>query len=302
MGCASWRAHDRVREHAEVAPASSVIRGSRRRPPQTSQSAVLGLNEVGVTDAIMATLWRFGPSAAAFAVSPGAEANHVGADIAIVHSAKKRVLLYQAKLGQLQNDDAFHLKTAVGAKQVRMLTRQRVTLDKRNYRITGRIAVYQADSTPFIARCNGPFPYLWGDEHFLGPYSLGRSRQPQVARWYYEEVLVGRRCSPSGILAAAVAGTTPVARVPARSTWPWEFDAYEWMRRSSPLDRIRGAGSADRPMNESEARLDERAPDFDEYSPVAAEPPSPEATAGMARQLAERLNLGSRAQLFVIQI
>src|SRR5690242_18141946 len=130
MGCASWRAHNRVREHAEVAPASSVIRGSRRRAPQTSQSGVLGLNEVGVTDAVMATLWRFGPSAAAFAVSPGAEANHVGADMAIVHSAKKRILLYQAKLGQLQVDDAFHFKTKVGANQIRMLTRQRVTLDK----------------------------------------------------------------------------------------------------------------------------------------------------------------------------
>src|SRR6266851_274931 len=91
MGCASWRSHNRLREHAALAPLSGVIRGSASL--RLGSAAVLGLNEVGVTDLVMATIWRFGPSAVAYGVSPGAEANHLGADIAIVHTATSRILL-----------------------------------------------------------------------------------------------------------------------------------------------------------------------------------------------------------------
>src|SRR5258708_26375632 len=89
MGCASWRSHHRLREHAALAPLGGAIQGSKS--PKLAHTEVLGLNEVGVTDLVMATIWRFGPQAAAYAVSPGAEANHLGADIAILHQRTSRI-------------------------------------------------------------------------------------------------------------------------------------------------------------------------------------------------------------------
>ncbi len=56
MGCASWRARHGLLEYADLAPVGDVIRGGRRRAPSVVRPRVLGLNEVGVTDAVMATI------------------------------------------------------------------------------------------------------------------------------------------------------------------------------------------------------------------------------------------------------
>src|SRR6266705_316176 len=44
-------------------------------------------------------------------------------------------------------------------------------------------------------------------------------------------MLASIACSPSGILAALVpGGDGRLTSVATASTWPWEFDVYEWLR------------------------------------------------------------------------
>jgi hypothetical protein len=297
MGCASWRAHHRLREYAELAPAGGIIRGGPISQPSTQHVEALGLNEVGVTDSVMATLWRFGPNAAAFAVSPGAESNHLGADIAIVHSGTRRVLLYQAKLAWFDGE-TFRLKSDAPAAQVSMLARNSVVLDGVDFAVTGRLAAYQADVTPFLGRGE---PFFWFDEweRLLrrGPLRRDFARRPDVGRRYYEEVLLDG-CSPSGVLAAPVSGDSIVSTVEPSKCWPWEFDTYEWLRGSSPLDASDvGDGEAAAPA----PNLTERVPNFEPYVPAAREQPGVDSQR-TALQLATQLNLPVGRLLNVIQL
>ena len=297
MGCASWRAHHRLREYAELAPAGGIIRGGPTLQPITQRVAPLGLNEVGVTDSVMATLWRFGPNAAAYAVSPGAESNHLGADIAIVHSGTRRVLLYQAKLAWFDGA-MFRLKSDAPAAQVSMLARTSVVLDGVDFAVTGRLAVYQADSTPFLGSCE---PFFWFDEwerHFRrGPRRRDFARRPEVGRRYYEGVLRDG-CSPSGVLAAPISGDSIVSAVEPSKCWPWEFDTYEWLRGSSPLDTL---DEGDSEAAASAPNLTERVPSFEPYEPAAREQPEVDSQQ-TAIQLATQLNLPAGRLLNVIQL
>jgi hypothetical protein len=295
MGWASWRSHYRLREHAALAPVGGTIRAGAG--PIRGSTSVLGLNEVGVTDLVMATIWRFGPRAAAYAVSPTAEANHLGADIAIIHPATTRLLLYQAKLAHLQSE-TYILKSPVTVSQMRLLNRRYVTLDGDRYRISGRLALYQADSTQFIHRCpnsrlfGGPEWWEWRWRHGLRDSALEQPI-PEMGRHYYEEILAGCGCSPSGILASPVMRLrTPLPSIPSATTWPWEFDTYEWLRGASPLE-----GLGDR----TEGQVDplDRAPEFEPYRPTSADVSS-EAASRIALQLAQQLRLPSNHHVYVV--
>jgi hypothetical protein len=297
MGCASWRAHHRLREYAELAPAGGIIRGGPTSQPITQRVAPLGLNEVGVTDSVMATLWRFGPNAAAYAVSPGAESNHLGADIAIVHSGTRRVLLYQAKLAWFDGA-IFRLKSDAPAAQVSMLARTSVVLDGVDFAVTGRLAAYQADVTPFLGRGE---PFFWFEEwerHFRrGPLRRDFARRPEVGRRYYEEVLRDG-CSPSGVLAAPISGDSIVSAVERSKCWPWEFDTYEWLRGSSPLDASdAGDGEAAAPA----PNLRERVPNFEPYEAAPREQPESDPLQTVL-QLAVQLGLPTGRSLSLIQL
>ena len=288
MGCASWRSHERVSEHAALAPAGATIRG--RASPGIGPVAVLGLNEVGVTDLVMAALWRFGPHAAAYAVSPSSEANHLGADIAILHPASLRLVLYQSKLARY-NSGEYLLKSRLTASQTRLLGRRSVDLGGTRFRVTGRLALYQGDLTPFIGLCPHPRPHsileLWAAHNSAAP-------APEVGRWYYEQVLAGCGCSPSGVLAAPVSRSARgITSVDASTTWPWEFDLYEWFRGNSPLD-----GGTNGP----DERLERGgyAPDFGRYIPTAGEAATSENAAALAQELAQRLRLPVSQRLYLI--
>lgn len=305
MGCASWRSHHRLLEHAAFAPLGGAIRGGA--VPTFGSADVLGLNEVGVTDLVMVTIWRYGPSAAAYAVSPAAEAHHLGSDIAIIHPATTRVLLYQAKLAYFDSD-AFLLKSPVTIPQMRLLNRRTVTLNGTVYTITGRLALYQATSTPFIQRCRDSYMYTpleWWDRWWGLSESVLNQREPELGRRYYEEVLVPCGCSPSGIVACS-APLLPnrLRSVPASQTWPWEFDFYEWVEGSSPLDshpwspraRVRGRRRAER--GDPATQLGQP-PDFRPYRPTVGEP-APEAASETAVQLAQQLRLPVSRRLHVV--
>ena len=154
MGCASWRSHNRLSEHAALAPVAGVIRGGTS--PRIDIADVLDLNEVGVTDAVLAAIWRFGPRSAAYGISSRAEARHLGADIAVVHLPTSRILLYQAKLAR-HDDGAFCLKSPATREQLALLRRRRpIEIQGTRYWTTGRLALYQQDLTPHLGHCAPP--------------------------------------------------------------------------------------------------------------------------------------------------
>lgn len=289
MGCASWRAHDRLGEHAALAPVGGVIRQAGGLPV-FGQAAVLGLNEVGVTDVVMATLWRCGPRAAAFSVSAGAETHHLGADIAVVRPATARIVHYQAKLASLDGTD-FTLKSPVTKAQVNKLNRRTVTIEGLRYQVSGRLALYQADTTPFLRDGCGyctPVPHfprwLWSG------HGSASTPDPEIGRRYYEHALVQCRCSPSGIVAAPVPARGCRAAVVKESvTWPWEFDIHEWLAARSPLDH-------------TPEGLDERSPGFEEYVPAAGERPSQERVDAAAAEFADQLRLPASQRLYMIML
>lgn len=291
MGCAAWRARSRLLEHAALAPIGGTLRGGPVVPLRTSSPGVLGLNEVGVTDAIMATLWQFGPRAAAYAVSQGAESNHLGADIAIIHSSTDRLLLYQSKLGRVEADQ-LTLKSPVTASQGKLLRRRRVPISGRTYDVTGRLAIYQCDSTPFISRCDHHLEFEWW--HRWSPWRRGQrfEHDPAVGRWYYENALSHCGCSSSGVLACARPDRDPTSEVPLADTWPWEFDLYRWFEGGSPFDSPGGDGR----------RLRETAPDFEPYRPGSGEPRDLPGVDELASELAGALGLPESYRLFVIQL
>jgi hypothetical protein len=293
MGCASWRTRHRLLEYAAVAPAGRIIRGGSASGLSLQANRDLGLNEVGVTDSVMAALWRFGPTGAAYAVSSGAESNHLGADIAIVHSATNRVLLYQAKLAR-QDESRFELKSHATNDQIALLEQTSVYLKGASFGVTGHLALYQADMAPFLDRCRSDLWFDWWHPWRWHPGWPSRSFEPlpDVGRDYYKEILSSRGCSPSGVLAAAVTGPVPIASVAISSTWPWEFDTHEWLQGASRIDAGTGPhGEADSP------HLDQP-PEFGPYQPSPREPPEDAAT--FADQLASQLNLPVTRQLFVV--
>jgi hypothetical protein len=294
MGCASWRAHHRLREYAETAPSGGIIRGGPRSQPTTRPAVALGLNEVGVTDAVMAVLWRLGPEASAYSISPGAESNHLGADIAFVHSATKRVLLYQAKLAKLDGT-VFRLKSDASTDHVEMLTRASVKLNGVAFAVTGRMALYQTDSTPFLKEGDHFWFDEWEDRWHRGSLHREFTRRPEAGGRYYEHVL-RHGCSPSGVLAAPVPDSAPVSAVVASASWPWEFDMYDWLGGLSPLHEEVDAAVSERVVN-----FDERVPDFAPYSPTESGAPAGEA-AELALQLATQLNFASGRVLYMVHI
>jgi hypothetical protein len=285
MGCASWRAHFRLREHAGLAPTGGTITQSRTAPVLGSAN-ILGLNEVGVTDLVMATIWRFGPNAAAYAVSAAAEANHLGADIAIIQPGSHRLVLYQAKIARLVTG-TYRLKSRLTPSQIRLLSSEHVTLQGSEYLVTGRLALYQVDHTPFLHRCVGGLLFRGPDWWWPGDPV---SPDPNVGRQYYEDVLAGCGCSPSGVLASPVPLQTDAAMsLPALNTWPWEFDIYEWLRGFAPLDDQ---------GNRDERRLT-TGPRFEPYLPTTSQVSQEQASA-MATELARRLRLPRTLRLYVV--
>ena len=285
MGCASWSASARLERHAAVASAARALRESGGQPVFESVTA-LSLNEVGVTDEVMDTLWQCGPTAASYAVTAGAETHHVGADIAILRPSTTKLIHYQAKLGRLDGSN-FCLKTPVSQAQVQKLNRRTVPIQGVTYTVTGRIAVYQANERPFLrGACS-----MCALRHFPWPLvALSRwdnTPDPTIGRNYYKEVLAACRCSPSGVVAAPVPPRGSRVTVIRRdTTWPWEFDFHEWVHARSPLD---GGGE-----------LSDDLPEFEEYRSVAEESLSQDQVERIAAELAVGLDLPASQQLHLI--
>lgn len=290
MGCASWRVRHRYREYSALAPAGGAISGGPKTRPTFTSVEPWGLNEVGVTDGTMVTLWKAGPNGASYAVTSGAESQHLGADIALVHRRTNRILLYQAKLARLERG-VFRLKSVAPAAQVRRLRRRSVVLSGVQYAVTSRFALYQIDDAPFLQHCFlEPLrcwrPWSW--ESVIVP-------RPQIGRDYYKDVLRHGPCSPSGILAAPVVGREAVTSIRGSLTWPWEFDAHEWLGGSSRLD------SSEWPSDAATADEQNPTPEFRAYEPQGGRAAA-DGIADDAVALADQLRLPARWMLNVVSI
>lgn len=206
-------------DYASAAPLGVTFAGSKQVTVTTP--SVLGLNEVGVTDAVMATMWRCGPLRSAASTTGPAEKHHFGSDIAIVDRPQRRLILYQAKLGSLDSRGNFDLKSPVSANQVRLLQQAEVSVAGTTFAVTGRLAIYQTDHLPYTyGHGIVPWPGL------LWPWQKG----PSDAIQYFDTFLGPHSFSPCGVMAAAVsAGNSSIRSVPAKATWPWEFDTYHWV-------------------------------------------------------------------------
>ncbi len=183
-----------------MAPVGHVIRGGTSL--RIEDAEIDGLNEVGITDGVLAAIWRFGPNAAVYAISSHAEANHLGADIAIVQLSASRILLYQAKLARLR-DDVYKLKSQVTKSQLilqlKLLRRRRpIEILGIRYQITSRLALYQHDLTPYLANAPMFIPNQWWRfwPDVPGPLPAGISWEfkpaPLTGRQYYETMLASR--------------------------------------------------------------------------------------------------------------
>lgn len=294
MGCASWRARRRLVEYASLAPDGGVISSGPHGLPQIGVPQSWGLSEVGVTDAVMTTLWRAGPNGAAYAVSSRTESAHLGADLAIIRRQQRRIMLHQAKLARLDGSD-FRLKSRVSQGQARLLRRREVTVNGTCYTVTGRLALYQAEWMPFPDRCDliewcGP----WGIRWFRDPERQRWERDPAIGRDYYKRVL-DLLWSPAGVLAAPVVRARPMSSIPARATWPWEFDFYHWCGDTSWLDTPGGSGSQD-------PDFEPLPPRFEPYEAARGANPPRDLADILASELPERLGLPRSRQLHVIVI
>lgn len=203
LGLASWRAHLSLAEYAGAAPGGMVFAGAKSAQVQTPKA--LGLNEVGVTDSVIATMWRCAPVSTAASTTGPAEKHHFGADLAIVDLNGNRLLLYQAKLGSLSPSGDLVLKSQVPSGQVKLLRRKSVIVGGNRFSITGRLAIYQVDYTPHLHLPAGfSLP-----ASVLIPFGAG----PADAVQYFQNVLGPHSISPSGVLAAAI----PLGRHPLRA-------------------------------------------------------------------------------------
>jgi hypothetical protein len=298
MGCASWRSRHRLLEHAALAPPRGTLYGGKRICSGLTDA--LGLNEVGVTDLVLAAIWRFGPEELAYGVSSRAESDQLGADIAILHQAELRILLYQAKLATYDGG-VFKLKSRVTDSQIKLLAKRAVRIDGAKYSVTGRLALYQTGMTPFIRSCP-PYrmPIAWWGSRWgeWEPTPETKAREPQIGRRYYQDFLFTHRCSPSGIVATPIPSTSEEAkRIAASSAWPWEFETYEWCQGIDTL--------SEREKNIDRQLFSETVPDFEEYiqtDQVNPEAPTPQRASDMAVQLHQQFRLPANHRLYLIII
>lgn len=97
MGIASWRVRATLEEYAQSVASPGAVLQLSGNGVVTGRPEPWSLNEVGVTDAAMAALWRHAPADMTYVVSSQAEAAVLGGDLAIVDGSQA-IRVYQAKL------------------------------------------------------------------------------------------------------------------------------------------------------------------------------------------------------------
>lgn len=266
MGIASWRVRAALQEYAGASdlPSSGILAISRGGVVADRPDA-WSLNEVGVTDAVMAALWRHAPENMTYAISSGAENSVFGGDLAIVGSQTIRI--YQAKLVQRVDYSSreYVLKSRLEDKHIRLLNTSTFSWKGSTYHKSGYLALYQRE-LPVLDGVIVPKRSAWW---LQAAVSLNA---PHLGGVYYWDMMekgrgpAARRASARGIMAAPVpspAGNRGVASVPLDDSWPWEYGVADPKGSPSPATSpISGAtaggdswpqGSAEKPLEPGNA-------------------------------------------------
>jgi hypothetical protein len=291
MGAASFRVRERMREYAAgVSPTSGLAASS----PQASGSISAlskgldpwSVDERGLTDLVMSTLWWFGPSRAehvsCLAVTQSGESKATGADVAFVDVASHRILVYQSKVAYRHSDGVrFELKNAVKAHHPVLLGKTQLDFNGTSHGFEGRLALY--NTAPASESDESDFePWYWSGDLFglrrrLWHSALltNYSNDPRLGQDLYTQALVRGSWSARGVLAARLPALDPITRrhLSISATWPCEWDFYAWaLRRSiwSPNGDLDRAVLSDL---------------FNQYEQGFVEGPSADEAADVARRL-----------------
>ena len=263
-----------------VAPKLQSVINVARQPVEPS-----AIDERGITDLVMSTLWWFGPSrmthVSSLAVSQSGESKATGADIAFVDVANHRILVYQSKVATLDATQAqFELKSGVKKHHVPLLRQRKIQLEGHNYDFEGRLALYVVDDpgTPLVGVSAR---WFWEFELFEFMGRLAEmapnnryTNDSRLGQRYYERVLHRNRWSPRAILAAPIGSLdSSRLRITSGVPWPWECDFFAWASGQT----ITGAG-----IGGAVDFVDDL---FPPYSSGNVDPPSEEQIGGIADQL-----------------
>jgi len=294
MGCASWRVYERMLEHGALNPTGNNI-VQRHNNLITQPSTKLDVMEVGLTDLTVAALWRYGPAGLSYGVSSTAESNFLGADIAFLFKSFRLLLLYQAKVAEL-NRGVFILKSKLPAAQARLLRQPSIVIGGQTYRIDGRLALYQADHDWIAKNCQSSTGLCLASYRRYRSSRIGSvvSHQPDVGVRYLNDIIQGCGCSAGAIVCAHFSNTgTDIESVNLNLTHPWE-----WFKGS-----ISGAGGFQCPIEGmdvmSEIESDTYG-DSNEHQIMSRED-----TDDVAREIVDRLGMDEdnniRMHLFILE-
>lgn len=285
LGLASWRARAHLEDYADTSvralrlTTKGTVKSANLRPVVAGAQRRPAVSELGVTDAVLATIWRFAPQGITHEVSPLAERYFTGSDIAFVDGDTRRILLYQAKVARLSGL-ALRLKSEVTVHQRTLLTSKRpLMIAGHNYSLTGRLAMYQTEYGANWYGTRRSFP-AWRSVALAGLGGLPAADLVErgASQDYYALVMAGEDASPCGVMAGSLPlGSGALSSVDVRNSWPWEYDVYKWCTaQPSPLDdRRRNAESispdveAFEPIDDATSGWDTR--DYGDLSEVVEE-------------------------------
>ncbi|GAB3862711.1 hypothetical protein GCM10028801_28760 [Nocardioides maradonensis] len=190
-------------------------------------AAAASINEVGLTDVAMASLWTHAEAGTTYAVTSKAEANVLGGDLAVLDGAGT-LRIYQAKL--VKDLDAvsgeYVLKSALAVAHTLLLNSGTFNWDGRRFHMNGYLALYQ-QHLGVVHGTRKPHRSVWwtATANSVNAPALG-------ARYYWDMMRPTPMASARGIMAAPVPplpASTAVDRVPIHNSWPWEYSiANTW--------------------------------------------------------------------------
>jgi hypothetical protein len=239
MGIASWRARVVLREFAQAADLAGATLSKSGGGVVTGRPEPWSLNEVGVTDAVAAALWRHAPEGMTYAVSSQAESHVLGGDLAVV-DGHGTLRVYQAKLVREvdRTTKEYVLKSPLTHAHSSHLNTGTFVWDGQAYQKSGYLALYQM-ALPIVHGTRRPVRSRWWAE---AAASLGAPHLGGVYHWDMMAAARGnsaRMASARGIMAAPVPplpALQSVDRVPVADSWPWEYGvANVWSGPASDL-------------------------------------------------------------------
>ena len=253
-------------------------------------AAPASINEVGLTDVAMASLWTHAEAGTTYAVTSKAEANVLGGDLAILDGAGT-LRIYQAKVVEDLDlaSGEYVLKSSLTVAHTILLNSGTFEWDGRTFPMSGNLALYQ-QHLRVVHGTRKPHRSVWwaATANSVNAPALG-------ARYYWDMMRPTPMASARGIMAAPVPplpASNAVDRVSIHSSWPWEYSiANTWAGPAAkpPTADVDGEPSRRNP--------DDAPPPLAESGDLA--PQSQEQRADFASRLFDRLYEDRPASLTV---